>query len=165
MLTTVSIFAAGESPYYSAPTHKIFEKFIGKWNVIYANQTDKGAPAGGRGDAVSSLNLGKTILEFESELKFELGDIRSNFLVGYDKNKSLYYFLTYNNAGESPALLWGEYLPENKTFEFKSYSGFPKNGDSRLILELVRDDKFILKSFTFENGKERPTLDMGYIKK
>ena len=73
ILTTVSLFAAGESPYYSAPTHKIFEMFVGDWNVIYANQTDKGAPAGGRGIATSKLNLGKTIIEFESELSFELG--------------------------------------------------------------------------------------------
>lgn len=166
LFATLSIMTASESPYYSPQNHKIFEKLLGEWNVIYANQSNKGAPAGGRGTAKSKLNLGKTILELESELSFDLGDIKSTFLIGYDKNKSQYYFLTYNNAGETPALLWGEYLAENKIFEFKSYIGsIPKTGDTRLIIEMTRDDKFILKSFVFENGTEKPTLDMGFIKK
>lgn len=165
IITTVTLFAANESPYYSVPSHKIFEKFVGEWNVIYANQTDKGAPAGGRGFATSKLNLGKTILECESKLEFELGDITTHFLIGYDKNQTKYYFISYDNAGETPTLLWGEYISESKTFEFKSYTGLPKTGDTRLVVELTRDDKFKINSFRFENGKEKPTLDMGYIKK
>lgn len=165
ILTTVSLFAVDNSPYYSLSTHKIFENFVGKWDVIYANQSDKGAPAGGRGVATSKLNLGKTILECESYLDFELGNITTQFLIGYDKNKLMYYFISYDNAGETPALLWGEYLADSKTFEFKSYTGLPKNGDTRLVVELTREDKFKINSFRFENGKEKSTLDMGYIKK
>lgn len=165
LFTTVTLFAKDTSPYYSTPHHKIFEKFLGKWDVIYANKTDKGMPTGGRGEAESDLDLGKTVLQIESKLGFDLGEINLYFIIGYDKNLSRYYFLSYDNSGETPALFWGEYIAESKLFEFKTYDKYPSEGDIRLEIKLEREDKFTVKSYIRTSGEDKVSTDMAYIKK
>jgi hypothetical protein len=165
------LFAVGttlaeeKSPYYSVPSHKVFEKFLGEWDVIYANRTDKGVPSGGRGEAKVELDLGSTVLEINSTLGFDLGDVNLYFILGYDKNFSKYYFLSYDNSGETPALFWGEYIAESNLFEFKNYDKYPSEGDVRLIIKLEREDKFTVKSYIRTNGVDKVSTDMGYIKK
>lgn len=165
LFTTVTLLAKDVSPYYSNPHHKIFEKFLGDWNVIYANRTEKGIPTGGRGLATSNLELGGTVLKIDSKLEFDLGEVNSYFLLGYDKNKSKYYFITYDNSGETPAVIWGDYIAESKLFEFKNYDKFPNEGDLRLIIKLERDDKFTVKSYIRTNGADNVSTDMAFIKK
>lgn len=163
--TAMISFAKASSPYYSTATQKVFENYIGQWNVVYSNQTDKGMPVGGRGVSVSTLTMGKTILQFENKLDFKLGNITTYYLIGYDKNAQKYYFLSYNDASDSPALLWGEYLKDKQMFEFKNYEGKPQNGDMRLDIKFERKDKLLINSYTLIDGEEKPTLDMAYIKK
>lgn len=165
LFTTVSLFANDISPYYSSPHHKVFEQFLGDWNVIYANRTNKGVPSGGRGVAEAKLDFGKTILKIDSKLDFELGEVNVYFILGYDKNQSKYYFLTYDNASETPAVIWGEYKPESKLFEFKNYDKSPKEGDIRLLVTLERSDKFTVKSYIRTNGVDEVSTDMAFIKK
>lgn len=165
LMTVFISYAKENSPYYSESTQKIFENYIGEWNVIYANRTDKGTPAGGRGVSVSTLTMGKTILQFENKLNFELGDIISYYIIGYDKNIQKYYFLTYDNASETPALLWGEYNKDKKMFEFKNYKGIPANGDMRLVIKFAREDKILINSYIITDGEENVSLDMALIKK
>ena len=165
VLMTIATVAADKSPYYSSPSHKLFEQFLGDWDVIYANRTDKGVPTGGRGEAESVLDLGKTVLKIESKLGFDLGEINLYFIIGYDKNLSKYYFLTYDNSGETPALFWGEYISESKLFEFKTYDKYPSEGDVRLVVKLERNDKFTVKSYIRTNGVDKVSTDMAYIKK
>lgn len=165
LFTAVTLLAKDVSPYYSSPHHKIFEKFLGDWNVIYANRSEKGIPSGGRGVAVSKLELGETVIKIESKLEFDLGEVNSYFIMGYDKNQSKYYFITYDNSGETPAVVWGEYIAESKLFEFKNYDKFPNEGDLRLIVKLERDDKFTVKSYIRINGVDEVSTDMAFIKK
>jgi|APTNR8051073442_1049403.scaffolds.fasta_scaffold02227_5 hypothetical protein len=165
LFTTATLFAKDTSPYYSGPNHKIFEEFLGDWEVIYANRTEKGVPTGGRGEAKSKLDLGKTVLNIESKLGFDLGEINLYFIIGYDKNLSKYYFLSYDNSGETPALFWGEYIAESKLFEFKNYDKYPSEGDVRLLVKLERKDKFTVKSFIRTNGTDKVSTDMAYVKK
>lgn len=165
LFTAVTLLAKDTSPYYSSPHHKVFENFLGDWDVIYANRTDKGVPTGGRGEAKSILELGQTVLKIESKLGFDLGEINLYFIIGYDKHQSKYYFLNYDNSGESPALFWGEYIAESKLFEFKNYDKFPNEGDVRLEIKLERNDKFIVKSYIRTNGSDKVSTDMAYVKK
>ncbi|MFA7325834.1 MAG: DUF1579 family protein [Candidatus Kapaibacterium sp.] len=165
LFTTVTLFAKDTSPYYSKPSHQIFENYLGDWDVIYATRASNGIPSGGRGEAKSVLEFGKTVLKIESKLDFLLGEINLYFIVGYDKNNSKYYFLTYDNSGETPSLYWGEYLAESKLFEFKNYDKFPSEGDVRLEIKFERDDKFIVKSYTMIEGVEKVAIDMAFIKR
>ena len=165
LISAVASLAEEKSPYYSVPSHKVFEKFVGDWDVIYANRTDKGVPSGGRGEAEVELELGKTVLKIKSELDFDLGEVESYFILGFDKNFSKYYFLSYDNSGETPALFWGEYIAESNLFEFKNYDKYPKEGDIRLIIKVEREDKFTVKSYIRTNGKDKVSTDMAYIKK
>jgi hypothetical protein len=165
LFTTVALFAKDTSPYYSSPHHKVFEQFLGDWEVIYANRTDKGVPTGGRGEATTQLDLGKTVLNVKSRLGFDLGKVDLSFIIGYDKNFSKYYFISYDNSGETPALFWGEYIAESKLFEFKTYEKYPSEGDIRLVLKLERQDKFTVKSYIRTNGVDKVSTDMAYVKK
>ncbi len=165
LFTTVTLFAKDTSPYYSNPHHKVFEQFLGDWEVIYANRTDKGVPTGGRGEATTQLDLGKTVLNIKSKLGFDLGKVDLSFIIGYDKNFSKYYFISYDNSGETPALFWGEYIAESKLFEFKTYEKYPSEGDIRLVLKLERQDKFTVKSYIRTNGVDKVSTDMAYVKK
>lgn len=165
LFATVASIAGETSPYYSVPSHKVFEQFLGEWDVIYANRTEKGVPSGGRGEAKAELDLGKTVLNVKSKLAFELGDIDLHFVLGYDKHFSKYYFISYDNSGETPALFWGEYIAESNIFEFKNYDKYPSEGDIRLVIKLEREDKFTVKSYLRTNGLDKVSTDMAYIKK
>jgi hypothetical protein len=154
------------SPYYSNTAHKIFENYVGDWNVIYANETGSGLPAGGRGISKSTLMLGKTVLKFENYLNYQLGTIVSHYILGYDKFNKDYYFITYDNGGNIPILLHGKYNKENKSFEFKNYKDKPtKDGDLNITIKFERKDKLLITSLQTANGKQRKVLDMALIKK
>lgn len=161
----VTATAIERSPYYSSPHHKVFEQFLGEWDVIYANRNDKGIPSGGRGVAMSDLELGKTVLRISSKLDYDLGEIQLYTVIGYDKNLSKYYFVSYDNSGATPSLFWGEYKSGSRMFEFKNYEKYPSEGDIRLEVKLERDDKFIIKSYIRSNGNDVVSTDMAYIKK
>ncbi|MER3329705.1 MAG: hypothetical protein RIF34_09025, partial [Candidatus Kapaibacterium sp.] len=164
LFSAAASLAEDTSPYYSVPSHKVFEKFLGDWDVIYANRTDKGVPSGGRGEAKAELDLGKTVLKINSKLGFDLGEINLYSIIGYDKNFAKYYFISYDNSGETPALFWGEYISEGNLFEFKTYDKYPSEGDIRLEVKLERKDKFTVKSYIRTNGVDKVSTDMAYIK-
>ena len=165
IISLFTVFAKDKNDYYSKPTHFIFENYIGDWNVIYASYAEKSPPNGGRGTSQSTIEMGGTILKFDNKLAFSLGEIQTRYIIGWDKHNAKYYFLSYDNSGETPYTVWGNYYGETKIFEFKSNWGDQKDGDFRVEMKFERADKLIINSYIVRNGKEEKQLETAFIKK
>lgn len=163
---TTAYSEENNNPYYSQTTQGIFENFVGQWNVIYANETESGLPATGRGSSKSFLTMGKTVLKFENSLDYRLGTIISYYIIGYDKFKKNYYFLSYDNASFTPILLTGSYDKESHSFEFKNYKDKSiRDGQSDLIIKFERKDKLVMTYYNVKDGQRKKILDMAFLKK
>ncbi len=174
LLTTLQVKAQNDWN-FDYPTSEVYSQFVGEWTTVYSSQGEAKTVAGekgetisrmnGRGESVSKMNLKNTVVEFETEFQFDISEIITKMVIGYDIIERKYFLISYSSSNEPPAVLYGEYSPKKKMFLFKSYEGEPKENDVIVEFEATREDKLTYKTYVQMKGKSELFLSIGFMKK
>ena len=166
-IAVIAIQAKDYNPHLR-PEHSYLGQFIGEWNQIYQFLPGgKAKPSFGRGEAVVTEIMNGVNIQFHSKVKYELGEVESIMIIGYDDTKKKYFLLTYDSTGERPYTAFGDYDREKNIFTFKGKREFGNAGvmDLRTEISWDREDKFLYKIFMHNGLKEVNTITIAFVKK
>ncbi|MFP4526967.1 MAG: DUF1579 family protein [Candidatus Kapaibacterium sp.] len=153
----------------AGPNHKLLEKFVGKWRLLYRiNSIDPyTSPTYGKGETENEIILQNKFLDMHGMMIYEHMKLNMRMTIGYDaaRKKYTFYYIDASRTGAYYAI--GEYSDSTGVYTFHGEDYNPieeKQIPYRVTLRFEREDKYILEMYIQKDDAEMKLLEFQYVK-